>query len=161
MKVFRVVVAILLGVLVSGCAEEPVGIVEEDRHKQSLSEILPPENVKYLDSSRQYRSSTSKEICDPGSIRLTGSLPGTGYAYGYSYSTTESGQHFGWMYGPEESDFNLRLYKRVSDLWDSVAHSYTNHPDENFGVGETPGEFLWVIYSVQGGGPYIFCLQYP
>ena len=97
----------------------------------------------------------------------TGSLSGQGdsdfrpNANATPYSSLVSGVHRGWLQGPSGTNFNLYLMKWNGLRWTTVATSTGATSEEQVTYSGSPGDYLWVVASFGGSGPYTFWLQRP
>jgi len=79
---------------------------------------------------------------------------------GSYYRSEVSGVHKGRLQGPSSSNFDLYLYKWNSSQrrWEIVGRSYASGSVEAVDYEGTPGYYLWLVYSRQGSGDYVFDL---
>jgi serine protease len=95
----------------------------------------------------------------------TGTLSGTGdvdtHPNGTYYFTGASGTHRGWLRGPSNADFDLRLQKWNGFWWGTVAVSESSTSEEQIAYTGTQGYYRWRVNSFSGSGPYTFWLQRP
>lgn len=77
------------------------------------------------------------------------------------YTTNTSGNHNGWLRGPENTDFDLYLLKWDGNSWSTVASSLSSTSTEHISYSGTAGNYVWLIYSYSGSGPYDLWLQGP
>lgn len=92
---------------------------------------------------------------------LTGSEDSKFEPNGNFYTTNTSGNHNGWLRGPENTDFDLYLLKWDGNSWSTVASSLSSTSTEHISYSGTAGNYVWLIYSYSGSGPYDLWLQGP
>ena len=95
----------------------------------------------------------------------TGTLAGSGAIQyepqGGSYYVAEGGVHRGWLRGPANANFELRLQKRGAFTWQTVASSLGPTSEEQIAYTGSPGQYRWRITTAGGTGDYTFWLQQP
>lgn len=94
----------------------------------------------------------------------TGSLSGSGdydYHPNGTYYYSGSGNHQGWLEGPNGTDFDLYLWKWNGSSWVTVAQSISSSSSEYINYNGTSGYYVWRIYSYSGSGSYDFWLDRP
>jgi serine protease len=86
---------------------------------------------------------------------------GVEYPYIGSYYRSLSGTHRGWLRGPANANFDMRLQKRMGFFWVTVAQSVGPTAEEQITYSGTPGTYRWRINGVSGSGSYTFWVQHP
>lgn len=110
------------------------------------------------------------DYTEPGSdpctdcTQYTGSLSGTGDSSQEpdgTYYYSSSGVHRGWLQGPSNANFDLRLYRWSGSSWQIVATSTSGNSEEAIEYSGSAGYYTWLVLSSSGGGSYDFWLQQP
>jgi subtilisin family serine protease len=97
-----------------------------------------------------------------GCEKFTGSLSGSGDADVHpngTYYQSSSGDSEGWLVGPANADFDLRLYRWNGWSWSSVAVSQGTTSTEHISYNGSAGYYYWRVYSYSGSGSYTFWLD--
>jgi hypothetical protein len=78
----------------------------------------------------------------------------------YYYSKV-TGEHKGWLRGPDKTNFNLYLIKWTGSSWLVVAQSTGLTSDEQVTYVGSPGYYTWRVLSLAGSGNYDFWMKQP
>lgn len=125
------------------------------------------DNANQLDTNVQ-----TLVVAEPGSAPCSscthtgGNLANGGVAYIPAQGiTTSAGRFQGWLEGPENADFDLRLEKYSCSLffcsWSSVARAETNSSNETIDYNGSAGDYRWRVSSYSGSGSYDFWYSMP
>ncbi len=78
-----------------------------------------------------------------------------------TFYQSSAGVHRGWLQGPSNANFDLRLYRWSGSSWQLVASSTSGDSDEYIEYNGSSGYYTWLVNSVSGSGGYDFWLQRP
>ena len=99
--------------------------------------------------------------CDYYSGTLSGNNDSATVPNGTHYYTETYGTHEGWLEGPNDSDFDLYLYKWNQGGWEEIAKSESLSSSEYITYTGSSGYYYWSVRSYNGAGPYDIWLNLP